>query len=141
MSEKSGDAYDAIYSRSMRDPDGFWAEAAESVHWDKKWTTVLDRSQVPFYQWFPGGMLNTCYCAVDRHANGPRADQLALIYDSPVTGTISRFTYRELRDEVARVAGALRSLGVAKGDRVLVFMPNTPEAVMAMLASARLGAV
>ena len=87
------------------------------------------------------GMLNTCYSAVDRHANGPRADQLALIYDSPVTGLIRRFTYRELRDGVARVAGALRSLGVSKGDRVLIFMPNTPEAVMTMLASARLGAV
>src|SRR5262245_17235252 len=85
--------------------------------------------------------MNTCYCAVDRHADGPRANQLALVYDSPVTGVIRRFTYRELRDGVARVAGALRRLGVSKGDRVLVFMPNTPEAVMTMLASARLGAV
>ena len=138
---KSIDAYDDAYSRSLRDPDTFWAEAAEALSWQEKWTTVLDRSRPPFYRWFPGGLLNTCYCAVDRHANGPRADQLALIYDSPVTGVIRRFTYRELRDEVARVAGALRSLGVSKGDRVLIFMPNIPEAVFTMLASARLGAV
>src|SRR5688572_26041446 len=125
----------------MRDPDTFWAEAAEALSWQQKWTTVLDRSRPPFYRWFSGGLLNTCYCAVDRHADGPRAGQLALIYDSPVTSEIRRFTYRELRDEVARVAGALRSLGVSKGDRVLIFMPNTPEAVFTMLASARLGAV
>ncbi len=138
---KSIDAYDDVYSRSLRDPEAFWAEAAEAVDWHQRWTTVLDRRSPPFYRWFSGGMLNTCYSAVDRHANGPRADQLALIYDSPVTGLIRRFTYRELRDGVARVAGALRSLGVSKGDRVLIFMPNTPEAVMTMLASARLGAV
>ena len=130
-----------MYSRSLRDPEAFWAEAAEAVDWHQRWTTVLDRQSPPFYRWFSGGMLNTCYSAVDRHANGPRADQLALIYDSPVTGQIRRFTYRELRDGVARVAGALRSLGVSKGDRVLIFMPNIPEAVMTMLASARLGAV
>ena len=138
---KRTDAYDAVYVRSIRDPDAFWAEAAESVHWYQKWTHVLDRSHEPFFRWFSGGLINTCYCAVDRHANGPRRDQLALIYDSPLTGVIRRFTYRELCDEVARVAGALRNLGVSKGDRVLVFMPNTPEAVMTMLASARLGAV
>ena len=102
---------------------------------------MIDRSRAPFYRWYEGGLLNTCYSAVDRHADGARADQLALIYDSPVTGVIQRFTYRELRDQVARVAGVLRSLGVGKGDRVLIFMPNTPEAVMTMLASARLGAV
>ena len=141
MNAKPGDAYDVAYSRWIHDPDEFWTEAAESVHWDRKWTSVLDRSRAPFYRWFSGGLLNTCYSALDRHANGPRASQLALVYDSPVTGTIRRFTYRELRDEVARVAGALRNLGVSKGDRVLVFMPNTPEAVMTMLASARLGAV
>jgi len=135
------DAYHATYARWLRDPESFWAEAAGAVHWDRKWTAVVDRSESPFYRWFPGGLLNTCYNAVDRHANGARADQLALIYDSPVSGVIQRFTYRELRDAVARVAGALRNLGVVKGDRVLVFMPNTPEAVMTMLASARLGAV
>jgi propionyl-CoA synthetase len=135
------DAYQAAYSRSLRDPEAFWAEAAEAVHWNRKWTEVVDRSRPPFYRWFSGGLLNTCYSAVDRHANGPRADQPALIYDSPVTNTVRTLTYRQLREGVARAAGALRNLGVSKGDRVLVFMPNTPEAVMTMLASARLGAV
>ena len=138
---KPTDAYDAAYSSWLHDPESFWAEAAEAVHWHQKWTKVIDRSRAPFYRWYEGGLLNTCYSAVDRHANGARADQLALIYDSPVTGVIQRFTYRELRDQVAGVAGVLRSLGVGKGDRVLIFMPNTPEAVMTMLASARLGAV
>jgi propionyl-CoA synthetase len=137
----SADAYDVAYTRSLRDPDAFWAEAAKAVHWHRQWTTVLDGSRAPFYQWFTGGLINTCYNAVDRHADGPRADQLALVYDSPVTGVIRRITYGELRDAVARVAGALRLLGVSRGDRVLVFMPNTPEAVMTMLACARLGAV
>ena len=135
------DAYEEAYSRWRHDPESFWAEAADGVHWHQKWTKVIDRSRAPFYRWYEGGLLNTCYSAVDRHADGARADQLALIYDSPVTGVIQRFTYRELRDQVARVAGVLRSLGVGKGDRVLIFMPNTPEAVMTMLASARLGAV
>src|SRR5688500_14086694 len=99
------DAYEVTYSRSLHDPEAFWAEAAEGVHWDRKWTAVLDRSRAPFYRWFPGALLNTCYCALDRHAAGPRAGQLALIYDSPVTNTIRTFTYRELRDHVARVAG------------------------------------
>jgi propionyl-CoA synthetase len=91
------DAYHATYARWRRDPESFWAEAAGAVHWDRKWTAVVDRSESPFYRWFPGGLLNTCYNAVDRHAIGARADQLALIYDSPVTGVIRRFTYRELR--------------------------------------------
>jgi len=102
---------------------------------------VLDDSHAPFTLWFPGARLNTCHNALDRHVAGGRAAQLALIYDSPVTGQVKRFTYRELRDEVARLAGALRDLGVAKGDRVLIYMPMVPEAVMAMLACARLGAI
>ena len=138
---RSIDAYEAAYSHSLHDPESFWAEAAEAIHWHQKWTAIVDRRQAPFYRWYPGGLLNTCYNAVDRHASGGRGDQLALIYDSPVTGAIQTFTYRELRDWVARVAGVLRRLGVGKGDRVLIFMPNTPEAVMTMLASARLGAV
>jgi propionyl-CoA synthetase len=135
------DAYEAAYSRSVRDPEAFWADAAQAIDWLQKPVAILERSTPPFYRWFPDGLLNACYCAIDRHADGARAEQLALIYDSPVTGVIQRFTYGELRDRVARVAGALRSLGVSKGDRVLIFMPNTPEAVMTMLASARLGAV
>ena len=135
------DAYSDAYARSLRDPETFWADAAQAVHWEQKWDAVLDRSRPAYPQWFAGGRLNTCYNAVDRHANAARADQLALIYDSPVTGIIRRLTYRELRDHVSRVAGALRALGVDRGDRVLIFLPNTPEAVMAMLATARLGAV
>ena len=138
---KEVDAYDEVYTRSLSDPEGFWADAAEALHWTDRWTAVVDRERPPFYRWFSGGRLNTCYNAVDRHAEGARADQLALISDSPVTGVIRRFTYRELRDGVARVAGALRNLGVGQGDRVLIFMPNMPEAVMTMLATARLGAV
>ena len=112
------DAYHAEYANWLRDPESFWAAAAEAIHWDRKWSAVIDRSRPPFDRWFPGGLLNTCYNAVDRHADSARGDQLALIYDSAMMGVIQRFTYRELRDAVARVAGALRSLGVGKGDRV-----------------------
>ena len=133
--------YDAVYARSMEDPEGFWAEAAEAVHWYEKWDKVLDDSRPPFYRWFPGGVTNTCYNALDRHVEGGRADQPALIYDSPVTDTVRSFTYRELRDEVARFAGVLTAHGARKGDRVLIYMPMIPEAVVAMHACARIGAV
>ena len=131
----------SVYERSLKDPNGFWAEAAEAITWTRRWDRVLDDSRPPFYRWFSGATLNTCYNAVDRHVDAGRADQPALIYDSPVTGTVSSATYRELRDGVARAAGALRALGVGKGDRVIVYMPMIPEAVVAMLACARLGAV
>ena len=134
-------SYDEIHARSLADPEGFWAEAAEAIHWERRWDRVLDDSQAPFYRWFAGGVTNTCYNALDRHVEGGRADQLALIYDSPITGVIERFTYRELLDRVSRVAGVLAEAGVEKGDRVLVYMPMVPEAVIAMLACARLGAV
>ena len=134
-------SYDEIHARSLSDPDAFWAEAAEAIHWERRWDRVLDDSRAPFYRWFPGAVTNTCYNALDRHVEGGRADQLALIYDSPITGVIERFTYRELLDRVARVAGVLAEAGVGKGDRVLVYMPMVPEAVIAMLACARLGAV
>ncbi len=133
--------YDDIYARSLADPEAFWAEAAEEIHWERRWDRVLDDSRAPFYRWFPGAVTNTCYNALDRHVEGGRAEQLALIYDSPITGVIERFTYRELLDRVARVAGVLAEAGVGKGDRVLVYMPMVPEAVIAMLACARLGAV
>src|SRR5258707_7730449 len=125
----------------MADPGGFWAEAAEAIDWERRWDSVLDDSNKPFYRWFAGGRLNTCYNALDLHIERGRSKQRALVYDSPVTDTVKVFTYRELRDEVARVAGALRRQGVQKGDRVLIYMPMVPEAVMAMLACARLGAV
>ena len=133
--------FDAIYQRSLRDPEGFWVEAAQAIHWDKPWEQVLDASQAPFYRWFAGGELNTCYNALDRHVEQGRADQLALIYDSPVTDTIRRYTYRELREQVALFAGVLKAYGVTKGDRVIIYMPMVPEAVIAMLACARLGAI
>jgi propionyl-CoA synthetase len=133
--------YHEVHARSLEHPEEFWAEAAEQLYWYRKWDTVLDDSRTPFYRWFTGGEVNTCYNALDRHVEGGRAAQAALIHDSPVTGTIRSFSYRELRDEVARCAGALASLGVTKGDRVIIYMPMIPEAVIAMLAVARLGAI
>ena len=136
-----GTGYGEVYSRSLENPEGFWSEAATSIHWEKRWDTVLDASNAPFYRWFSGGVLNTCYNALDLHVETGRADQAALIYDSPVTDTIRSYTYRELRDEVANFAGALANHSVTKGDRVIIYMPMVPEAVIAMLACARLGAV
>src|SRR5690606_30225288 len=139
--ETMGQTYESVHARSIAHPEEFWAEAAEAIDWEKRWDKVLDDSDAPFYRWFTGGRLNTCHNALDRHVEGGRAEQLALIYDSPVTGTVERYTYRRLRDEVARFAGVLASLGVARGDRVVIYMPMVPEAVIAMLACARLGAV
>ena len=133
--------YDEMFRRSLADPAGFWGEAAEAIDWEKRWDRVLDDTRAPFYLWFTGGRLNTCWNALDRHVERGRAEQVALIYDSPVTTRIEKFTYRQLRDEVARLAGALVGLGVAKGDRVLIYMPMVPEAAMAMLACARIGAI
>ena len=136
-----GNRYDELWTRALQDPEGFWAEAAEHIDWHKKWDRVLDDSNKPFYRWFSGGEVNTCHNAVDRHVERGRGDQLALIHDSSVTDTITSFTFRELRDEVARCAGAMASLGVTKSDRVIIYMPMVPEAVIAMLAVARLGAI
>lgn len=133
--------YEEVRARSLADPERFWAEAADEIHWYKKWHKVFDDSSKPFYRWFVGGEVNSCYNAVDRHVENGRADQVALIYDSPVTETIQSFTFRELREQVAKCAGALAALGLAKGDRVIVYMPMIPEAVIAMLAVARLGAI
>jgi propionyl-CoA synthetase len=133
--------YDEVYRRALSDPEGFWAAAAEDVHWERRWDRVLDATRPPFYRWFTGGVLNTCYNALDLHIDRGRAKQLALIYDSPVTGTVRAYTYATLRDEVARFAGALRRQGVGKGDRIIIYMPMVPEAVIAMLATARLGAI
>ncbi|MBI5524399.1 MAG: propionyl-CoA synthetase [Desulfarculus sp.] len=133
--------YQEVFDRSVKDPAGFWGEAAEAISWYKKWDKVLDDSKAPFYKWFVGGELNTCYNALDRHVEGGRADQLAVIYDSPVTDTIQRFTYREFLDQVKQVAGALKGMGVGKGDTVVIYMPMVPQALMAMLACARLGAI
>jgi len=129
------------YQSSMRDPEAFWGKAAQDIDWYKRWDKVLDDSNPPFYRWFVGGEMNTCHNAVDRHVEQGRGDQVALIYDSPVTQSKRQYTYLELRDAVAHLAGALLAQGVKKGDRVLIYMPMIPEAVMAMLACARIGAV
>ncbi len=136
---KSG--YDAVYARSMADPAGFWGAAAEDLHWDARWDRVFDDSRAPFVRWFPGGRLNTCYNCLDFHVDRGRGKQPALVYDSPVTNTVRTFTFDELRDQVARLGGALRRQGVGQGDRVIIYMPMVPEAVMAMLACARIGAI
>src|SRR5918996_1076570 len=133
--------YDEVYARWLDDPESFWAQAAEAVHWYKKWDRVLDPSRPPFYRWFTGGIVNSCYNALDRHVEAGRANQPALIYDSPVTGTVKTFTYRELLDEVAQFAGVLVGQGVQKGDRVIIYMPMVPEAIVTMLACARIGAI
>src|SRR5260370_41580749 len=133
--------YAETYRRSLERPEEFWAQAAEAIDWERRWDRVLDASRPPFFRWFAGGRLNTCWNAVDRHVAAGRGERVALIWDSPVTGQIRRFTYRELRDRAARVAGALVGLGVKPGDRVLIYMPMVPEAAIGMLACARIGAV
>jgi propionyl-CoA synthetase len=133
--------FDEVNNWSVEDPQGFWAEAAKDIDWIEPWEKVLDDSQAPIYRWFKGGVLNTCYNALDRHVAAGLGERAALIYDSPVTETKKTYSYAELTDRVARFAGVLKGLGVAKGDRVIVYMPMIPEAAIAMLACARLGAV
>ena len=134
-------SYPDTYTRSLADPEGFWLAAAEAIDWETAPTRALDDSAAPIYRWFPDGVLNTCHNALDRHVAAGRGEQLALIHDSPVTGMKATFSYRELRDEVALFAGVLSGLGVVAGDRVIIYMPMVPQAVIAMLACARLGAV
>jgi len=138
---RGGARLDAIHRRSLEEPERFWAEAAEGIDWVEPWQRVLDDSRPPFFRWFAGGRLNTCWNALDRHVERGRADQPALVYDSPLAGTRAVYSYRELRDAVARFAGVLRALGVERGDRVVIYMPMIPEAPIAMLACARIGAV
>ena len=133
--------YRTLYRNSMENPEGFWADAAAELVWTKPWDKVLDDSDAPYYEWFAGGEINTCYNALDLHCEQGRAEQAALIYDSPVTGQVRTYSYSELRDEVAVFANVLQRNGVEKGDRVIVYMPMIPEAVIAVLACARIGAV
>jgi propionyl-CoA synthetase len=133
--------YDDIFRASVADPERFWLDAATLVDWTVPPGTALDASRPPFYRWFPDGELNVCHNALDRHVEGGRGEQPALIYDSPVTGTTRHYTYAGLRDEVARFAGVLVGLGVGRGDRVVIYLPMVPEAAVAMLACARIGAV
>jgi propionyl-CoA synthetase len=134
-------AYREAYRRALEDPESFWAEQAAALHWERRWERVLDAQRAPLYRWFSGGRISTCYNALDRHVELGRGEQAALIYDSPVTGRIVRLTYRELLDRVAHFAGALARQGVRRGDCVILYMPMVPEAVVAMLACARIGAV
>jgi len=134
-------AYERIRQASIDDPETFWLDAARAVDWSGAPTRALDSSAAPIYRWFPDGELNVCANALDRHIDAGRGEQPALIYDSPVTGTVRTYTYRQLRDEVATFAGVLADLGVGKGDRVVVYLPMIPQAAVAMLACARLGAV
>ena len=133
--------YADTFRRSLTDPEGFWGEAAKAIEWHQEPTVILDTSNPAFPRWFADGVLNTCFNAVDRHVRDGRGRQAALIYDSPVAGTQRTMTYRELHGEVAQFAGVLRGLGVSAGDRVVIYMPMIPEAVVAMLACARIGAV
>jgi propionyl-CoA synthetase len=134
-------AFESTYRRSLEDREQFWREAAAAIDWESEPKRILDDSNPPFYRWFAGGSLNTCHNALDRQVDGGRGDQPALVYDSAVTGTTRTYTYAELLEEVATLAGALAELGVGKGDTVVIYMPMVPEAVVAMLACARLGAV
>jgi len=134
-------AFAAAYRRSLDDPEGFWGELAADVHWYRPYTKVLDRSRAPFYRWFPGGLFNTCYNAVDRHIDAGKGEKVALIYDSPLASTQQKLTYAQLQHAVARFAGALCRRGVKAGDCVLVYLPMVPEAVIAILACARIGAI
>ena len=135
-----GAIYDKVYEQSINNPELFWAEAATKVHWYHKWDKVLDVVD-GHYRWFVGGCMNTCYNAVDLHVENGRGDQLAIIYDSPVTDTKTTYTYTQLRDRVAKTAGMLVNKGVVKGDRVVIYMPMIPESIIAMLACARIGAI
>jgi propionyl-CoA synthetase len=133
--------YQEIFDKSLAYPEEFWAKAATSIDWYKKWDSVLDSSNPPFYNWFQGGEMNTCYNAVDRHVEQGRGEQIALIYDSPVTDTVRKISWAELRDQVAKLAGALKAQGAEKGDTIIIYMPMIPEALVAMLACARLGVI
>ncbi|WP_377511976.1 propionate-CoA ligase PrpE [Octadecabacter sp. R77987] len=133
--------YRAVYDSWKADPESYWMNAAAAIDWDRKPTKALFDENAPLYEWFSDGMVNTCYNAVDRHVENGRGDQTAIIYDSPITHTKREITYFELRNRVATLAGALRAKGVEKGDRVIIYMPMIPEALEAMLACARLGAI
>ncbi|KAK9890129.1 hypothetical protein WA026_008938 [Henosepilachna vigintioctopunctata] len=135
------DHYHKIYKKSLSNPEEFWGEIAKCVEWSKPWDRVLDNRTQPFTKWFVGGEINACHNAVDRHVKAGKGSKVALIHDSPLTKTVRRVTYAELLDEVSHLAGALAKLGVTKGDRVLIYMPLIPEAIVSMLATARLGAV
>ena len=131
----------AIYNQSIENPEEFWGKVADDVFWFKKPTKILNNSKPPFYKWFEDGTTNTCYNALDLHIDNGKGEKTALIYDSPITGNKAKFTYNQLKDKVSKFAGALDNQGVKKGDRVIIYMPMIPEAVIAMLACGRIGAI
>ena len=133
--------YAEVYKDWQEDPEEFWLNAAKDIDWITPPTQALFADDAPFYEWFKDTEVNTCYNAVDRHVENGRADQVAIIYDSPVTGTKNKITYAQLQTQVAKLAGAMQAKNVLKGDRVLVYMPMTPQAVIAMLACSRMGAI
>src|SRR5881275_465316 len=133
--------YHEVYARSLRDPEGFWAEAAREIDWIEPAKKIFDSRMGLYGRWFTGALVNTCYNALDRHVAGGRADQVALIHDSPLQGKTTKFTYAEMLHEVKTLAAIMADFGVARGDRVILYMPMVPEAVVAMLACARIGAV
>jgi len=133
--------YHDVYRQSIDEPEAFWAAQAERLDWHRHWEITLDRSAQPLPRWFVGGQINACYNCVDRHVEAGHGSETALIYESPVTGVSARVTFAELQDWTARLGAALQALGVRQGDRVLIYMPNSPQAVITMLACARIGAV
>ena len=141
MNIRNASKYHEVYARSLRDPEGFWGEAGRDIDWIEPARKIFDPSLGLYGRWFAGAVVNTCYNALDRHVAGGRADQLALIHDSPLAGSIRKFTYAEMLHEVQTLAAIMQDFGVAKGDRVILYMPMVPEAVVAMLACARIGAV
>src|ERR1700752_4843215 len=141
MNSQDNSHYHEVHARSLRDPEGFWGEAASEIDWIEPAKTIFDPAMGLYGRWFAGAVVNTCYNALDRHVARGRADQLALIHDSPLTNTITKFTYAELLKEVQTLAAIMQDFGVQKGDRVILYMPMVPEAVVAMLACARIGAV
>ena len=133
--------FEQIYNQSIKNPKEFWKNAADDIFWFKKPSKILNESNPPFYKWFEDGVTNTCYNALDIHIDQGNGKRTALIYDSPITGNKSKFTYEELKSKVSKFAGALKDQGINKGDRVIIYMPMIPEAVVAMLACARIGAI
>ena len=133
--------YNKIYQNSLKNPEEFWKDISNDIFWFKKPTKILNKSNPPFYKWFEDGVTNTCYNALDIHIDEGRGKKLALIYDSPITGNKNQFTYNELKEKVSKFAGGLRNQGINKGDRVIIYMPMIPEAVIAMLACGRIGAI
>src|SRR6188472_219971 len=141
MNVHENSRYHEVHARSLRDPEGFWAEAAREIDWIEPAKKIFDPAIGLYGRWFTGAVVNTCYNALDRHVAGGRADQVALIHDSPLASTVTKFTYAELLKEVQTLAAVMTDFGVAKGDRVILYMPMVPEALIAMLACARIGAI